>query len=478
MPTLPAGKTCRVRFGNSHDERYLLLWDGREITSYTAGDIVFGGNFDIANISLVSPGEGATVKIPVTFDWDARGISGDEHIWLMKDPDAPYVLASSGSLGTSTEYTLEGPPAGLEYGREYIWYIEVLNGDNGYGLSLYRSIYFAALVTPTSTPTTSPTPTPCATTVSGTIVGNTTWHSGCTYIVTGDILIRDTLTIQDGVTVVFDGYYELRVDGDLKARGKEDSKITFTSSRPTKGSWVGIEFAGNYLDPSSESFIERSIIEFADIGIETWYDSPDIGYNTLRDNRVALNINWPRSSMSIARNLIEGNGTQEEERHYAAVYLYPLPPRYASSPLKLWYNSIVNNLSGIYIGEVVDYTLPDILHIVNNNLHSNTYWNVYVGSGPSGEEIDATNNWWGTVDTSVIDEDIFDFNDDIDLAKVIYRPFATGPIPGAPTPTEATRTYDQMTNNGVGASGIIRLGSPARWIVPAPEGRSTKPWLP
>jgi len=149
VPILPAGKTYTVHFWNgSHDERYLLRWDGRDITSYTMGDTVFGGNFDIANIPLVSPAEGATVSIPVTFDWDARGISGDEHIWLMKDPDAPYVLASSGFLGTSTEYTLESPPPGLDYGIDYIWYIEVLNGDNGFGLSLYRFIYFTALETP------------------------------------------------------------------------------------------------------------------------------------------------------------------------------------------------------------------------------------------------------------------------------------------------------------------------------------------
>ena len=144
VPTLPPG-TYTVRFWNdSHDERYLLRWDGRDITSYNMGDTVFGGNFDLANISLVSPVEGATVSIPVTFDWDARGISGDQYGWLIKNPNEPYVLAS-GPLGTSTEYTLESPPLGLKYGIDYIWYIEVLNGDNGFGLSLYRFIYFTTI---------------------------------------------------------------------------------------------------------------------------------------------------------------------------------------------------------------------------------------------------------------------------------------------------------------------------------------------
>ncbi len=293
-------------------------------------------------------------------------------------------------------------------------------------------------------------------------------------------MIRDgaTLTIQNGVTVIFDGYYELRVDGDLKAQGEEESKITFTSNTPTKGSWVGIEFAGSFDEPSSASVIEHSIIEFANVGIETWYDSPGIRYNVLRDNSIALSINWPRSPMSIARNLIERNGTEDGEGHFAAVYLYPLPAGYYPPSLKLWYNSIVNNLSGIFIGEAVYYTLPDILHIVNNNLHNNTYWNVYVDSGPSGEDIDATNNWWGTVDTSVIDEYIFDFNDDVDLAEVIYEPFATEPIPGAPTPTESTTIYDHAVSNSVGVSNISRLKDSTRWIILVPEGHSTEPELP
>lgn len=238
--------------------------------------------------------------------------------------------------------------------------------------------------------------------------------------------------------MIFDGYYELKVEGDLKARGGEESKITFTSNTRTKGSWVGIEFAGSVFNPSSQSYIERSIIEFADIGIETWYDSPNIGRNILRDNRIALSINWPRSPMSIARNLIERNGEITGGGHTAAVYVRP--SSYAPRPdVKVSYNSIVNNLSGIYVGETVDF---ENLHIVNDNIHSNTYWNVFVGSGPSGEDIDATNNWWGTLDTSVIDEYIFDFKDDIDLAEVVYEPFATEPIPGAPTLTEFTRIYD------------------------------------
>jgi parallel beta-helix repeat protein len=45
--------------------------------------------------------------------------------------------------------------------------------------------------------------------------------------------------------------------------------------------------------------------------------------------------------------------------------------------------------------------------------------------------VDATNNWWGTTDTSAIDVLIFDFNDDFNLGKVNYTPFLTASNPDA-----------------------------------------------
>ena len=46
--------------------------------------------------------------------------------------------------------------------------------------------------------------------------------------------------------------------------------------------------------------------------------------------------------------------------------------------------------------------------------------------------VDATNNWWGTTDEAVIDQFIYDYNDDLNTLKVVYEPYTTSPILGVP----------------------------------------------
>jgi hypothetical protein len=82
------------------------------------------------------------VSLPATFTWRARGIHGDDYNWILHDPSAPFVLTQSGSLGASAQYTLQSAPDDLGYGKQYLWYLEVLNGDNGFGLSLFHRVSF------------------------------------------------------------------------------------------------------------------------------------------------------------------------------------------------------------------------------------------------------------------------------------------------------------------------------------------------
>ena len=81
-------------------------------------------------------------------------------------------------------------------------------------------------------------------TVSGDVEG--TWLSDSTYIVSGDVYVGyyDTLTIEPGVMVKFNGDYGLFVRGSLFANGEDRDSIFFEPydmTSPSDGMWKGIK---------------------------------------------------------------------------------------------------------------------------------------------------------------------------------------------------------------------------------------------
>jgi outer membrane protein assembly factor BamB len=105
--------------------------------------------------------------------------------------------------------------------------------------------------------------------VSGRIATDTRWTTHeSPYLVVGSILIEEwaTLTIEPGVTVTFDGFYSLQVDGTVFARGEEDRPILFTFAGEETESqvWEMIFFRPRAKE---NSVIEHCIIEYCDRGI-------------------------------------------------------------------------------------------------------------------------------------------------------------------------------------------------------------------
>jgi len=78
VPSLPTGYTYHVFFlnhpngGNTADSSRLAWWRSFDITSYTAGSSVSGGNFDIKDVALQSPAHNAFATLPTTFTWVKR----------------------------------------------------------------------------------------------------------------------------------------------------------------------------------------------------------------------------------------------------------------------------------------------------------------------------------------------------------------------------------------------------------------------
>jgi hypothetical protein len=80
-------------------------------------------------------------------------------------------------------------------------------------------------------------------------------------------------------------------------------------------------------------------------------------------------------------------------------------------------NTITENPAGIsfYLFEA-----PNYLYFRNNNIMDNSPYNAINNFEP---DIIATNNWWGTTDTDLINQSIYDYWDDFNRGEIIYMPF-------------------------------------------------------
>ena len=135
MPSLGPGQKYYVRYRNiAGTIGYLWGWYCNNITSYSAGSNVSGGDFDIADVPLGSPDSTNPQPPPLIFNWTIRStIPFDTYEFHMWDPDgdAEYF---SGNLGHVNSYTLEDLPDGFSAGEQYSWDVWVY-GPDGVGLS-------------------------------------------------------------------------------------------------------------------------------------------------------------------------------------------------------------------------------------------------------------------------------------------------------------------------------------------------------
>jgi parallel beta-helix repeat protein len=160
-------------------------------------------------------------------------------------------------------------------------------------------------------------------TVAGTVSLDTVWpvsYSPC--IVIGDIIVSATLTLEAGVTIKFNGNYQLdSLYGKLIADGTPTNKITFTSNTvQTPGAWgcihfhysqagcildnCVIEYAGYgiYLYGTSLASITDCTIQYCGTGINIQYASAIIQFNTIRNSTYQGLYSVSESTASIDHN--------------------------------------------------------------------------------------------------------------------------------------------------------------------------------
>jgi Protein of unknown function (DUF1565) len=146
IPGLSPGQYYYVRYSNSgYDTNTLWTWHTRLIDNYFSNQELPIGDFDIANIYLLSPEDGGGLGMPATFTWIPRPATPSDsyefnlYDWEYGDPYF-YTDPPLGHVGSYTFYSL--PPEFMTY-TWYVWEIWVYSPDGGYGISYEaRYVYF------------------------------------------------------------------------------------------------------------------------------------------------------------------------------------------------------------------------------------------------------------------------------------------------------------------------------------------------
>jgi hypothetical protein len=139
VPSVSPGQFYYVRYQNTADgnPNYLWTWHTQMVSPTTYWSEFKIGDFDIADIRLLSPSHGSTVHLPYTFKWVTRPATPwDTYEFNLYDPFelSPYFFTDP-PLGYVGEYVLNSLPPGFNVGDQYAWDIWVYSGDGGYGVS-------------------------------------------------------------------------------------------------------------------------------------------------------------------------------------------------------------------------------------------------------------------------------------------------------------------------------------------------------
>lgn len=302
--------------------------------------------------------------------------------------------------------------------------------------------------------------------LAGYVSTDTTLMSGQTYRVLGELVVLPgaTLTIQADATVKFVASSGLFVRGAIQITGSESTPANLLSDRATPGraDWIGMVvgdyFNGVYQDHTSS--IEHAFISGADHALRIFDSAINIRFNTILEfgaagielNRVSGNLTgnhiengngsgvliWPstytpivtgntfknaakgiqviRSDADLSANHIEANDIGIEVA--GSTYGTPITPRIYNG------NVIANNDVGI---RVTNNASPQV---IGNSLFGNTQYNFYADAftNPQSTLLNATGNWWGSADATMIVAGIYDYAiNAVTSPTVSYSPYLNAP---------------------------------------------------
>jgi hypothetical protein len=328
--------------------------------------------------------------------------------------------------------------------------------------------------------------------VSGLITSDSTWSlsdspiqlAGPTAVMAGV-----TLTIEPGVTVNFGNYY-LQVNGTLHASGTSDNKIVLTTDATAQTPLQQIQF----MNTSSDCIVKNAVLN--QISIVARDCSPQIANNVF-NNPFWMAVLSTGGSASVSGNVIQGQTTegisvsgsstvtdnllnltrgdnsptaivahgnayvgnnkilnfyngitvdgQVTVKGNVIVQCSNIGVWCTSAYVNVQDNYIANNNIGISAGgniqentlinnEIAIQTQSITTTITNNNIFGSSQHSVVL---TSAQNLDVTNNWWGTTDTQAINQTIWDFKNDFNLGTANFFNYLTAPNPQAPTSADS-----------------------------------------
>jgi Right handed beta helix region len=333
-----------------------------------------------------------------------------------------------------------------------------------------------------------------------------------------------TLTIEPGVNVDFN-MFSLQINGGtLIAQGTNDNKILFYSSYTYNSVSITFSSSTSWNEASSTgSIIENAVFNSAYVSI--YGCSPKISNNYFTNNRyTSLNLSNSSSFVAnnsfntqstgiyvaslvpcspiISNNFVKctsigsyginvvNNNAYISNNNVTGCYMGV----YATGNATITNNLIRNNTYGIYFpsnaanaalvtgnivsnnsigitiggGSIKDNTVGNnqmglvvstsSANISQNNISANTQYNLGM-STPNA--VDASYNWWGTTDTSAINQTIYDNKNSTSLGKVNFTPFLNNSNPAAP----AIETLNYLPN-------------PTPTAIPSPVPAPTPTYVP
>jgi parallel beta-helix repeat protein len=281
-----------------------------------------------------------------------------------------------------------------------------------------------------------------------------------------------TLTIQPGASIILNSY-TLTINGTLLARGNATDPIRFTGGNTggfdpiifTKFSSVWNEQSG------SGCIIENAVLVASGIDIEN--ASPKINACTFSGSDITIN-DANQGTPIISNNTIKGTGIVSSVGiscgGNAAISGNNISGWQTGIDIFLGNATVMNNViwnnsqsssggEGVRIsyrndfGVITSPTVSNNTIVYNNmgitlagsptpklfynNVNNNTNYNINLYNGTAtyytkGGAINATNNYWGTTNTTTMNRTIWDWKNDRALGNVSFVPFLNASNPAAP----------------------------------------------